>query len=45
MIKYSKLIKKEKKQFLYGNYINHNIKQVVCITFEKYCKEYIKALI
>ena len=45
MIKYSRLIKKQKKQFLYGNYINHKIKEVVGISFEIYCKEYIKALI
>jgi hypothetical protein len=45
MIKYSRLIKKEKKKLLYGNFINHNIKEVVGISFEKYCKEYIKALV
>jgi hypothetical protein len=45
MIKYSTLIKEEKKMFLYGIYINHKIKKVVGISFEKYCKEYIKALL
>ena len=45
MIKYNRLLKKEKRQLLYGNYINHRIKQVVNISFEVYCKEYIKSLI
>ncbi len=45
MIKYSKFLKPEKKKLLFGNYINHRIKQVVNISFEKYCKEYIKSII
>ena len=44
MIKYSKFLKPEKKQILFGNYINHRINQVVGISFEKYCKEYIKSI-
>ena len=45
MIKYSRFLKPEKKQILFGNYINHRIKQVVGISFEKYCREYIKSLL
>ena len=44
MIKYSRFLKPEKKQLLFGNYINHRIKQVVGISFEIYCKEYIKSI-
>ena len=44
MIKYSRFLKPEKKQLLFGNYTNHKIKQVVGISFEKYCREYIKSI-
>ena len=45
MKKYNRLLKKEKRELLYGYYINHRIKEVVGISFEVYCKEYIKSLI